>query len=213
MTSSRPLRGLIRADSTDASAVNWRAPDVAQSRAATLPARELEDLRAQARHQGHGEGHAAGLKAAARDVAARCAAVEQALDVLARPLEDCSHRVEEEILALVQAVVRQVLRREVQLDATHIIGVIREGIAALPLATANIGVRLHPADAEVVRNCVRDNDGDSERDRAWHIETDPLMERGGCVISTDRSVIDARLDARVARAMAVLVGDERHDHG
>jgi flagellar assembly protein FliH len=212
MTSSR----LIRAEGAADAVVSWRVPDmslmVAAPKAAE-PEEDLDALRARARAEGfaegRAEGRAEGLRAAAQELAEQRAALERALDVLARPLEDAGHRVEEEILALVQTVARQLLRREMHLDPTHLVGVIREGLAALPLATDTVTVRLHPADAEVVQGCLKDTGGE----RAWRIETDPLLERGGCLITTPRSVVDARLDTRLARVMAALAGDERHDHG
>ena len=113
---------------------------------------DLNALQQRAWQQGLEEGRAAGIEAGTRELATRIEAVERVLDALARPLEDLDHRVEEELLALVQAVVRQLIRREVHLDPGHIIGVIREGLAALPLAAGDITVRLHPDDADVVRS-------------------------------------------------------------
>jgi flagellar assembly protein FliH len=97
----------------------------------------------------------------------------------------------------------------VHLDPAHIIGVIREGLAALPLAAGDISVRLHPDDADVVRGCLTEN----ATDRAWRIETDPLLERGGCLINSARSTIDARLETRLARVIASLLEDERANAG
>src|SRR5690606_34986517 len=96
---------------------------------------------------------------------------------------------------------------------THIVGVLREGLAALPVAAGEAVVRLHPDDAAAVRDCLAPGDGEAsaptgER-RAWRIESDPLIERGGCIIDTDRSSVDARLETRLARAMAALLEDER----
>jgi flagellar assembly protein FliH len=196
MTSSRLIRGQ--------DAASWQAPAVSQRTGARKAAPDASEASWQ---EGFEAGRAAGLEAGAREIAARSAAIEGALDALARPLEDGQHRVEEELLALVQAVVRQLVRREVTLDPTHVVGIIREGLAALPLNSDNITVRLNPADAEVVRGCING----TAAERPWRLESDPLMERGGCFITTSRSVVDARLDARLARVMATLLGDERVD--
>ena len=204
---------LIRSSAAAEQCVAWQAPDVsATGSAAGLRRNDDADLNAlqqRAWQQGLEEGRAAGIEASTRELGTHIAAVERVLDALARPLEDLDHRVEEELLALVQAIVRQLIRREVHLDPAHIIGVIREGLAALPLAAGDITVRLHPGDADIVRGCLTEN----ATDRAWRLEADPLLDRGGCLISSARSTIDARLETRLARVIAGLLEDERVNAG
>ncbi len=138
---------------------------------------------------------------------ARAEALERALDALSRPFEGLDQRFHEEILELVKAVARQLVRREMRLDPTHIVGVVREGLAALPMAAADIVVRMHPDDAQVMRECLASEAGE----RNWRIEPDPLMERGGCVIATPDSQVDSRLETRLGRVIATMFEDERKD--
>ena len=213
------LSKVIRAGDGDLEVAAWRVTEVAHAggpgsfrRSADV---DVSDIRQRAWNQGfeqghaegHAAGHAAGLEAGTRELAERIAAVEKILDALARPLEDLDHRVEAEILALVQAITRQLIRREMRQDPGHLVGIIREGLAALPLAAGDVVVRLHPADAAAIRERLADPTGD----RAWRIESDPLLEQGGCLITTPRSTIDARLDARLARVVAGMLEDERSD--
>jgi flagellar assembly protein FliH len=205
MTSSRLIR------SGDAPAVAWRAPEVPTPGGPGSYRRsgdsDLSAVQQRAWDKGFAEGRAAGIEAGTRELHARIEAVESILDALARPLEDLDHRVEAELLALVQAVARQLVRREIQLDPGHLIGIIREGLAALPLASGDVTVRLHPVDAEAIRDRLAGPPGD----RAWRLETDPLLERGGCLISSPRSTIDARLDARLTRVISGLLEDQRDE--
>jgi flagellar assembly protein FliH len=207
MTSSR----LIRGGNNTSQVVAWRAPEVPNPGGPGSYRRsgdnDLGAVQQRAWQQGFDQGRTAGMEAGARELAARIEAVERILDTLARPLEDLDHRVEEELLALVQAVVRQLVRRELQHDPGHLIGIIRDGLAALPLAAGDVVVRLHPSDAEVIRERL----ADAADNRAWRLETDPLLERGGCLITSPRSNIDARLEARLARVIAGLLEDERDE--
>jgi flagellar assembly protein FliH len=207
MTSSRLIRG---ADG-NAQVVAWRAPEVPNPGGPGSYRRsadsDVQAVQQRAWDKGFEQGRAAGLEAGTRELEARIGAVEAILDALARPLEDLDHRVEAELLALVQAVARQLVRREMHQDPGHLIGIIREGLAALPLAAGDVVVRLHPADAEAIRERLPDPAGD----RAWRVETDPLLERGGCLITSPRSTIDARLDARLSRVIARLLEDERDE--
>jgi len=197
---------LIRATAVTGQALAWQAPDVerpaADPGAGVAAAADDADRAWQA---GFAAGRAAGFESGAGEVRELAAALERVLDACARPLQDLDHRIEAELLALVQELVRQLVRREVALDPTHVVGVIRAGLAALPLAAEGVVVRLHPDDAAVVRSALP-ADGD---DRAWKLEADPLQERGGCLIASHQSVVDGRLETRLARLIGGLVEDTR----
>jgi flagellar assembly protein FliH len=202
---------LIRGHELGAEPTPWQAPEVSgptvRSRAGGL-----DDLRAErerARREGFEEGRRAGLEAARQETAARGRLLEQALDALARPFEGLEQRFHEEVVELVRAVARQLLRRELRLDPGHVVGVVREGLAALPMAATDVVVRLHPDDAAVMRECLAPADGE----RSWRIEPDPLLERGGCVVLTSQSQVDGRLETRLGRTIATLFEDERRDPG
>lgn len=213
-SSSLPGSRLIRGDALAAPLAAWRAPEVAATapaRAGTrgsapAPAQVPAEAQKLAWQQGFEQGQAAGREAAVREDRARVAVLERVLDSLTRPLADLDHRVEEELLALVTAVARHVIRREMHQDPGHLVGVLREGLAALPIAADDIRVRLHPDDAAVVQSCLPEADSP----RRWRLELDPLLERGGCVIVSNRSQVDERLETRLGRVLATLFSDERH---
>lgn len=200
---------LIRSHEVDERCMPWQVPEVSGP---TVSRRgdAVDDLRAErqkAAREGFEEGRRAGLEAARKEVAARAEALEKALDALARPFEELDQRFLAEIVELVQAVARQMLRRELRMDPTHVVGVVREGLAALPMAAADVVVRLHPDDAAVVNECLA---GDAAG-RGWRIEADPLMERGGCIVVTPQSQVDCRLETRLGRSIAALFEDERKE--
>lgn len=207
MTSSK----LISGDSLTGDVLTWNAPEVhGRPAGGAFGSGGIDELDPEAAHReardaGFKEGHAAGFDAGRQAMMEKTAALENMLGALARPLGELDHRVEEEILALVQTIVRQVVRREVNLDPSHLAGAIREGISALPLSSEDIVVRLHPADAEVARECLPPGD----EDRAWKIEIDPVIQRGGCLIITSTSQVDERLETRIGRAIATMFEDER----
>ena len=129
------------------------------------------------------------------------------MQALTRPMEELDHRVEDELVALVKAVARQLVRRELRMDPSHLVAVVREGLAALPISAEEIVVRLHPEDATVIRDCLgRDDD-----DRPWRIQADPAMEPGGCQIISTASQVDGRLETRLGRVIATMFEDARDD--
>ncbi len=208
MTSSKSGR-LIPGDALASELVAWEAPEVRDPTEISREELEAElvTLREKARNQGYAEGHAAGLAAAETEVNTMKAALATTLNALARPMEHLDHCVEEEMLALVRAITQQLVRRELRLDPGEVVGVIRAGLNALPVASQDVVVRLHPEDARLVQGLL--NSGDDGR--PGKIQSDPVLERGGCQITSAASQIDGRLETRLGRVIAELLDDERNE--
>jgi flagellar assembly protein FliH len=185
----------------------WTVPDMesapAQQNLATVGG--LADLQAEAHKEAFEQGLAEGREAGHAEVRAQVQRLAGMFYDLAKPFEVLDTEVERELLTLAMALARQIVRRELKTDPTHIIGIIREAIAALPVATRDVRVHLHPEDAAVVKQHL----SPTENERAWTIIEDPVMARGGCQITTATSRIDARLETRLGSILSELLGTER----
>ena len=190
-----------------ADAAVWTAPDMsAPSTQQKLPTVSgLADLQAEAYEEAFDQGLAEGREAGRGEVRAQVEKLAGMFYDLAKPFEVLDAEVERELLTLAMALARQIVRRELKTDPTQIIGIIRDAIAALPVAAREVRVHLHPEDAAVVRQ----NLAPTESERAWAIIEDPVMARGGCQITTTTSRIDARLETRLAAILSELMGTER----
>lgn len=169
----------------------------------------LADLQAEAYQEAFEQGLAEGREAGRAEVRAQVERLAGMFYDLAKPFEVLDSEVERELLTLAMALARQIVRRELKADPSQIIGIIREAIAALPVAAREVRVHLHPEDAAVVRQHL----APTESERAWALVEDPVMARGGCQITTATSRIDARLETRVGAILSELLGTERHDAG
>jgi flagellar assembly protein FliH len=165
----------------------------------------LADLQAEAHAEAFAQGLAEGREAGRGEVRAQVEKLAGMFYDLAKPFELLNAEVERELLTLAMALARQIVRRELKTDPTQIIGIIRDAIAALPVAAREVRVHLHPEDAAVVRQ----NLAPTESERAWTMIEDPVMARGGCQITTTTSRIDARLETRLAAILSELMGTER----
>lgn len=170
-----------------------------------LTASRLEELQKQAYDEAFQQGHAEGLKAGEDEIRKRATRFEQLLVALTRPFDELDETVEKQLVELAITVVRQLFRREIKLDPTHVIGVVRETVRLLPVASRNIQVRLHPDDAALVRKTLSPVEGE----HAWTVVEDPLIARGGCQVTTDNSQIDAQCETRLNAAISAMLGDER----
>ena len=158
--------------------------------------------------KGYEDGLAAGrreMDAQAAKLRARVVQLDAILGSLAKPFDELDAEVEKQLTLLALTVGKQMVRRELKTDPGQVIGVIRESVGRLPAAARDVRVHLHPEDAKVVRELL----ATPGTDRAWSIVEDPAMGRGGCIVRTDVSQIDARLDSRLNAIVAAAFGDER----
>jgi flagellar assembly protein FliH len=158
--------------------------------------------------KGYEDGLAAGrreMDAQAAKLRARIAQLDAIIGSLAKPFDELDAEVEKQLTLLALTVGKQMVRRELKTDPSQVIGVIRESVGRLPAAARDVRVHLHPEDAKVVRELL----ATPGTDRAWSIVEDPAMGRGGCIVRTDVSQIDARLDSRLNAIVAAAFGDER----
>ncbi len=157
---------------------------------------------------GHVEGVRNGeaeLKLRITEVDVKIAALQAIIDTLAKPLEELDAGIETELTRLAMIIAKHLVRRELRLDPTQVIGIVRHTVGLLPIAARNIKVHLHPDDAAILRDRLAAPVGERE----WELREDPLMARGGCRVTTDTASIDARFEASIAAAMRGLLGDDR----
>jgi flagellar assembly protein FliH len=165
-----------------------------------------------AREQSEARGYEAGMaKAKAEmeghlnEVKTRIQRMDKLLQFMSRPLEELDADVEKMLLQLTLTVGKQLARRELRIDPAQVIAIIRESLQDLPTAAREARVHLHPEDASIVRERL----AEPSNERAWRIVEDPTMSRGGCVVKTETSRIDARLESRINTIIANVLGDER----
>jgi flagellar assembly protein FliH len=200
-----------------AAAERWAAPAVqgplakpkSLVAACDLPRKEklaLEDHYARAKAEGAAAGRAE-FEARTAELNSRIGRLNSMLNVLTKPLDELDAQVEKQMVTLALTVAKQLVRRELRIDPSQVIAIIRETVALLPAATRDVRLHLHPEDAALVRERL----AQPQSERAWTVIEDPVMGRGGCRVTTDNSLIDARLETRLGAVISQVLGDERHD--
>ncbi|MEW7972976.1 MAG: flagellar assembly protein FliH [Candidatus Thiodiazotropha endolucinida] len=188
-------------------------PRTLQPPGAPPTAGELEQLQKQAYEEGFEKGkqegfefgHKEGLAQAKRDVQHYTAHLNKLLSHFEQPLRDLDDQVEKELLSLVIAIVKQLLRREVKSDPNLIVGVVREALSVLPVSSNNVRLLLHPEDAVLIREVYALGDNEV----GWSLIEDPVINRGGCKVVTDTSQIDGTLESRLTTLIAPLLASTR----
>lgn len=170
-----------------------------------LTAGRMQELQKQAWEEAYEAGRQEGIKAGAEESSARVERLDQLLVALARPFDELDETVEKQLVELAMTVVKQLFRRELRVDPTHVIGVVRDAIKLLPAASRDVQVHLHPEDAALVHESLSPAEGE----RAWKIVEDPLISKGGCKVTTENSQIDAQAETRLQAIISAIAGDER----
>ncbi|HEY3845703.1 MAG TPA: FliH/SctL family protein [Acetobacteraceae bacterium] len=149
-------------------------------------------------------GHAE-LKSQTDALNARVARMDEILNRLCRPLTELEGEVEEQLVLLALAVGKQLARRELKADPGQITALIREAVGRLPAAAREVRVYLHPEDAAAIAERL----ASAGQERAWRVVEDPTLARGGCLVRSENSQIDARLESRVNAMISTTLGEER----
>ncbi|WP_243047643.1 flagellar assembly protein FliH [Dyella sp. RRB7] len=172
--------------------------------AAQPTVRDLEAIEQQAREEGYAAGHAEGM-AAARDVLnTRMARLDALLEAAARPLRAMDELVELELARLAMTVARQVLAHELRTSPDLVVEAVRQAALALPSATGHLRVRLHPEDLALLRSL-------DVAESNWQLVGDASLQRGDCLLESERSRLDARVETRLAAVVDAVLGAEAED--
>lgn len=172
-------------------------------------ARQLEAMHKQAFAEGYAAGEAAGYadgEARSADVTAqRLRALDGMVRELQAPLAELDRDLVESVGELALLIARHLVRRELKAEPGEVVGVVRETIRHLPVASRGTRLRLNPDDVELVRDAL----ALGNEDLGWRLEADPLIARGGCIVETETSRIDASVETRLAAIASKMFGGER----
>jgi flagellar assembly protein FliH len=160
--------------------------------------------------EGHAEGfqrgYAEGLVGGREEVLLRVQKLDQILEFMSQPLQQLDAVVENELSWLATEIARQLVRRELHNSPGEIVPVVREAVSLLPVGSTGVQVRLHPDDAQLIREVLSLGRDDQP---VWQIIEDQTLSRGGCLVNTEMSRIDATLEKRLGAVIATVLGDER----
>lgn len=194
----------------------WELPNVgdepapASQAANDLPpqptVRDLEALEQQARDEGRAAGLAEGRALAQQELLQRLAQFDALCEAAARPLQAMDEQVLRELAQLAMVVASRVVAHELKLSPELVAHAVREAAGALPAATRELRVRLHPQDLALLQSL-------GAAEKHWTLQADPALARGDCVLESERSRLDARVESRLAALADAVLGEVDPAHG
>lgn len=184
----------------------WEWPSM-DATAASAPAaieqptvQDLQAIEQQAREEGRAAGLAEGLAVAEQQLRQRMAQLDALYVATTHPLLAFDEQTADELARLAMVVARRVVAHELQLNPELIARAVREAADALPAATRELRVYLHPDDLALVRAL-------DVAERDWQLLADPSLARGDCRMESERSRLDARVETRLAAVIDAVLGE------
>lgn len=182
----------------------WNVPDFGGPVILTGPTEETRNL---AYEEGYERGRREGHESGREEVAAQAQRLEALMRALAEPFAELDREVEEGLVALTFAIVRQVVRTEIKTSPEQIATLVNETVSLLPGASRDVQLCLHPDDAQLLHDLQPGSDGEN----MWQIIGDAALQRGGCVVKTSVSRIDATVETRLDNIIASFLHVENSE--
>ena len=152
---------------------------------------DVEAIQREAFRHGHEEGECAGVEKATERYREAIAAFGRSALQVATLKPRLRHEAEQELVQLAFAIARRILRREVSVDPTTVVGLVRGCMEQYNQAELS-RLRVNPDDLPLVQEFFEENP-------APHLEVsaDPKLSRGGAMFETVRGVLDARFETQL----------------
>ena len=179
-----------------------------QRQRSPLTASQVEDVQRRAHNeafeQGRADGYAQGLEEARAAVSAEMSSaaesLREGLNCLSRPFEALDAEIEQSLVALACATARALFNDELRAEPERVLTIVRHALASLPSSEREVVLELHPEDAAIVREAL------NAEGATWELRENPGLTRGGCVIESSASRIDASVEARLESVIAHVLG-------
>ena len=163
------------------------------------PTEQLDKLREIARTEGYAAGFEQGQLAGLAQVRQECSSLAEQFGRLALEFRVELSRADEclarEVLDLALDVAKAVLKAGLEIRPDLVVPVVRDAIRYLPAVQQPATVFLHPEDAMLIKDYLREELAQAD----WRVAEDPTIARGGCRVETATNQIDASIGTRWQR--------------
>ncbi|OUR90528.1 hypothetical protein A9Q81_18750 [Gammaproteobacteria bacterium 42_54_T18] len=180
-----------------------------------LTAEEVEAIRQaayddgllQGIEDGKKRGYEEGYKSGADDSRAMMTKMSHICRALLEPIPAQDEEIEQALMTLVKSICKRVVQRELQLDSTSLQLVLVEALDCLHTGAGRIRIHLNPDDAAFIQKTLAEM---TDVDFTWQLLPHQTISPGGCVVETEKSMIDARSEKRLA-AVIEQVYNKKND--
>ena len=144
---------------------------------------------------GKKQGYEEGYKSGADDARAMVTKMSHVCRALLEPIPAQDEEIEQALMTLVKSICKRVVQRELQLDSTSLQLVLAEALDCLQAGAGRIRIHLNPDDAEFIQKTLAEM---TDVDFTWQLLPHKTISPGGCIVETEKSMVDARSEKRLA---------------
>jgi len=143
------------------------------------------------------------LKTGEADILQQVQQWRSLIESLNAPLKAVNDEVEQNLLAMLSLLTRQLIYQEMAVHPELVLNVVREALTVLPVSDRQLKIYLNPQDLELVRSGLQIDDA-----AGWQWHEDPLVKRGGVRLVTADTAIDATVETRLNNLILRLLNQE-----
>ncbi|MFO8080014.1 MAG: FliH/SctL family protein [Armatimonadota bacterium] len=130
--------------------------------------------------------------------------VQAILSGFARQRRELLSELQPYVVRIAVEVARRIVQRELRTDPGMVSRTVGSALEEVATA-AETRVRVHPLDAQVLQSTIREIVPTPDEAASLKIIPDGSIERGGCVVESDRGIVDARLQTQFEEMQARLL--------
>lgn len=146
--------------------------------------------------EGRLDGYEAGKIQALQEMRQKLTEEAERLTMLANtlqhPLQVQDNALEFLLMQTVKKIAAVLVKRELYTDSSHVLTVVQEAMAALPVGSKNLTIHLNPDDLAIIENYSQ------EQNRDWSFVADSGLLPGGCRVESKESLVDFSVETRMA---------------
>lgn len=166
----------------------------------------LEEGRERGYQEGREAGEREGREQATADtrteVDEKLTRLESMMGELLAPIERHQDELESALVNLATVLARAVIYRELAMDSSQIARVVTDAVASLPSTRENVKVRVHPTDADWVREVA------TRLEAEVSVSEDERILVGGCTVETRHSLVDFTIEKRFQKAVQSMLDQQ-----
>lgn len=156
--------------------------------------------------QGNEKGYREGLQKADAELKQSLKTLNGMMTQLSHAINEQDYQLEKALLDLSREIARNVVQRELLIDSSHIMKIVKQALATLPPSRDNVRILVNPADHPLVQQSA-DEGGEN-----WRVVANQHVARGGCRVETDQSAVDFTTSERFAQVIEQIVQRQFADH-
>lgn len=153
----------------------------------------IEEIEGNAFQKGFGEGQKVGFDSGIKQADPVMSSLRQALFQLQNIRREIHQEIEKEVVALALAIAKKIVCHEIGIARETVVCVAREALSRVE-NPAKIKIKLNPEDLQFIKDTRSALSQFSRHVDNIRFEASDSIQRGGCLIETDRGDLDARIE-------------------